>query len=181
MAKIGYARVSTTDQDLETQLARLRGEGCEVVRAEKVSGASREGRRELEAIIAFLRPKGSGSVYVDGTLDDVKVNISGSGDTELRDLTAKSVQVEIRGSGSVSANGAADAVDVNISGSGDAALRKLTAKSVRVNIQGSGDASLTAQVDADVFVSGSGDVELSGGPVMRRSEVRGSGSIRQVP
>ncbi|MGQ3036155.1 MAG: GIN domain-containing protein, partial [Neoaquamicrobium sediminum] len=90
--------------------------------------------------------------------------------TELRGLTAKSVQLEIRGSGSVSANGTADAVDVNISGSGDAALRKLTAKSVRVNIQGSGDASLTAQVDADVFVSGSGDVELSGGPVMRRSE-----------
>ncbi|MBX9453206.1 MAG: recombinase family protein [Mesorhizobium sp.] len=56
MAKIGYARVSTIDQDLETQLARLRSEGCEVVRAEKVSGASREGRRELEAILAFLRP-----------------------------------------------------------------------------------------------------------------------------
>lgn len=56
MAKIGYARVSTIDQDLETQLDRLRSEGCEVVRSEKVSGASREGRRELEAIIAFLRP-----------------------------------------------------------------------------------------------------------------------------
>lgn len=56
MAKIGYARVSTIDQDLETQLVRLRGEGCEVVRAEKISGASREGRRELEAILAFLRP-----------------------------------------------------------------------------------------------------------------------------
>ncbi|WP_421928787.1 recombinase family protein [Neoaquamicrobium sediminum] len=56
MAKIGYARVSTTDQDLETQLDRLRSEGCEVIRSEKVSGASREGRRELEAILAFLRP-----------------------------------------------------------------------------------------------------------------------------
>lgn len=128
-----------------------------------------------------LAIKGSGTAYVDGTSDAVEVNISGSGETELRDLIAKSVQLEIRGSGSVSANGTADAVDVNISGSGDAALRKLTAKSVRVNIQGSGDASLTAQLDADVFVSGSGDVELSGGPVMRRSEVRGSGSIRQVP
>ena len=56
MAKIGYARVSTIDQDLDGQLARLRSEGCEVVRSEKVSGASREGRRELESIIAFLRP-----------------------------------------------------------------------------------------------------------------------------
>lgn len=56
MAKIGYARVSTVDQDLDGQLARLRDEGCEVIRSEKISGASREGRRELESIIAFLRP-----------------------------------------------------------------------------------------------------------------------------
>jgi DNA invertase Pin-like site-specific DNA recombinase len=38
MARIGYARVSSVDQDLENQLAKLKGEGCEVVRAEKVSG-----------------------------------------------------------------------------------------------------------------------------------------------
>ena len=44
MARIGYARVSTTDQDLDGQLAKLHEEGCEVVRAEKVLGASREGR-----------------------------------------------------------------------------------------------------------------------------------------
>lgn len=56
MAKIGYARVSTIDQELNGQLVRLRSEGCEVIRSEKVSGASREGRRELESIIAFLRP-----------------------------------------------------------------------------------------------------------------------------
>jgi DNA invertase Pin-like site-specific DNA recombinase len=56
MARIGYARVSTTDQDLEIQTAKLRAEGCELIRSEKVSGASREGRVELETVIAFLRP-----------------------------------------------------------------------------------------------------------------------------
>ncbi|MEX4008259.1 recombinase family protein [Neoaquamicrobium sediminum] len=56
MARIGYARVSTNDQDLEGQLKRLEAEGCDVVRAEKISGASREGRAELETIISFLRP-----------------------------------------------------------------------------------------------------------------------------
>jgi DNA invertase Pin-like site-specific DNA recombinase len=55
MARIGYARVSTIDQDLDTQFARLTAEGCEIIRTEKVSGASREGRTELATIIDFLR------------------------------------------------------------------------------------------------------------------------------
>src|SRR5215208_1714556 len=56
MARIGYARVSTTDQDLDTQLTRLKVEGCGVVRAEKVSGASRDHRVELATVVEFLRP-----------------------------------------------------------------------------------------------------------------------------
>jgi DNA invertase Pin-like site-specific DNA recombinase len=56
MARIGYARVSTIDQDLDTQLARLKAEGCDLIRSEKKSGASRDGRTELATIIEFLRP-----------------------------------------------------------------------------------------------------------------------------
>jgi DNA invertase Pin-like site-specific DNA recombinase len=55
MARIGYARVSSVDQDLEIQLTKLKSEGCELIRSEKVSGASREGRAELATVIAFLR------------------------------------------------------------------------------------------------------------------------------
>ena len=56
MARIGYARVSTIDQDLDIQVAKLKAEGCEIVRSEKVSGGTREGRVELETVIQFLRP-----------------------------------------------------------------------------------------------------------------------------
>lgn len=52
---VGYARVSTTDQDLTTQVAELKAAGCTVIRTEKVSGKSREGRTELQTIIDFLR------------------------------------------------------------------------------------------------------------------------------
>jgi Site-specific recombinases, DNA invertase Pin homologs len=55
MARIGYARVSTIDQDLDGQLARLKAEGCNIVRSEKVSGASRDGRTELATVLQFLR------------------------------------------------------------------------------------------------------------------------------
>lgn len=66
MARIGYARVSTSDQDLQTQIDKLKAEGCEVVRSEKVSGASRDGRNELATIIEFLR---SGDELVVTRLD----------------------------------------------------------------------------------------------------------------
>ena len=56
MARIGYARVSTLEQDLCGQLARLTAEGCTLIRSEKVSGGSREGRPELATVIEFLRP-----------------------------------------------------------------------------------------------------------------------------
>lgn len=55
MTKIGYARVSTIDQDFEIQQQRLHAEGCQIIRSEKVSGASRDGRTELATIIEFLR------------------------------------------------------------------------------------------------------------------------------
>jgi DNA invertase Pin-like site-specific DNA recombinase len=55
MAVYGYARVSTTDQDLTTQVERLTAAGCTIVREEKASGTSRAGRKELETLLAFLR------------------------------------------------------------------------------------------------------------------------------
>ncbi len=56
MAKIGYCRVSTGDQDYATQDARLKACGCEIIRKEKASGRSRSGRDELAAILEFIRP-----------------------------------------------------------------------------------------------------------------------------
>ncbi len=55
MARIGYARVSTTDQDLDIQIAKLKAAGCEIVRSETGSGASRIGRAELETVLQFVR------------------------------------------------------------------------------------------------------------------------------
>src|SRR5215210_2848527 len=56
MGRIGYARVSSTDQDFALQIERLKAAGCEIVRSEKVTGSTRQGRSELASIITFLRP-----------------------------------------------------------------------------------------------------------------------------
>ncbi len=66
MTLIGYARVSTTDQNTGSQVERLKAAGCTTIRSEKVSGKSREGRSELQTVIDFLRP---GDVLVVVKLD----------------------------------------------------------------------------------------------------------------
>lgn len=52
---IGYARVSSTDQNCEIQEEALREAGCTIIRSEKVSGTSRQGRTELETVLDFIR------------------------------------------------------------------------------------------------------------------------------
>jgi DNA invertase Pin-like site-specific DNA recombinase len=55
MVKYGYARVSTTDQDLTIQIDALKSVGCETIRQEKVSGTSIQGRDELNTLLEFMR------------------------------------------------------------------------------------------------------------------------------
>jgi DNA invertase Pin-like site-specific DNA recombinase len=50
----GYARVSTSDQDLTIQLEALRRAGAETIHEEKRSGTSREGRAALATLLASL-------------------------------------------------------------------------------------------------------------------------------
>ena len=66
MARYGYARVSSTSQDTALQEAALKQAGCTVIRTEKISGASREGRNELATILEFIR---EGDVLVVHKLD----------------------------------------------------------------------------------------------------------------
>ena len=51
MARYGYARVSTDDQDLTVQRAALKKADCNIILEEKVSGTTREGREKLELVI----------------------------------------------------------------------------------------------------------------------------------
>lgn len=61
--KIGYARVSTEDQNLEMQLDGLTREGCEKIFMEKVSGEKTENRPELLQLLQYARQGDTVVVY----------------------------------------------------------------------------------------------------------------------
>jgi DNA invertase Pin-like site-specific DNA recombinase len=65
MTTIGYARVSTRDQDLAAQLAELRAAGCAKVFREKASGAKTD-RAELAKVLRVLD---QGDVLIVSRLD----------------------------------------------------------------------------------------------------------------
>ncbi len=87
MPRYGYARVSTTDQDLSIQREALERAGCAVIRDEKVSGTSRQGREELGTLMSFLR---EGDELVVTRVDRLARSIGDLQDI-VRELRARNV------------------------------------------------------------------------------------------
>src|SRR4051794_23720610 len=56
MKKLGYARVSSSTQDYQGQVAALKAAGCETIFSEKRSGKTTKGRREFDRLIKALLP-----------------------------------------------------------------------------------------------------------------------------
>ena len=83
----GYARVSTTDQDLSIQEAALRAAGCTTIRSEKVTGTTREGRSELTILLDFFR---AGDTLVVTRIDRLARSIGDLQDI-VRELRARGV------------------------------------------------------------------------------------------
>ncbi|MGN6539104.1 MAG: recombinase family protein [Mesorhizobium sp.] len=64
--KIGYARVSTDEQNLDLQMNALKEEGCGTVFTDKASGSAIAGRKGLKKALALCGP---GDVLVVWKLD----------------------------------------------------------------------------------------------------------------
>lgn len=94
--KIGYARVSTKDQNLSLQKDALQKEGCELVFEEKVSGAKPD-RPELRRMIDQLRKS---DLVIIWKLDRLG--------RSLRDLVNLVTEIQDKGAGLKSLNDSID-------------------------------------------------------------------------
>ncbi len=64
--KLGYARVSSSGQNLESQLEKLQSVGCDKIFQEKMSGTKADNRTQLQEAIAFAR---EGDIFIVTRLD----------------------------------------------------------------------------------------------------------------
>ena len=94
--KIGYARVSTKDQNLSLQIDALQKEGCELIFEEKASGAKSD-RPELRRMIGQLR---KGDIVIIWKLDRLG--------RSLRDLVNLVTEIQDKGAGLKSLNDSID-------------------------------------------------------------------------
>ena len=84
--KIGYARISTVDQNLDAQITALMAAGCGMVRTEQKSGTTLEDRLELKTILDFIHP---GETLVGTRIDRLA--------RSLRDLQIIAAQLKKKG------------------------------------------------------------------------------------
>ena len=89
--KVGYARVSSTDQNLARQIEALKVARCEKIFEEKQSGKSTQNRPELQAAIAYVR---QGDTLVVASLDRLSRNYDDASDI-IKQIRDKQVKMEV--------------------------------------------------------------------------------------
>ncbi len=89
MAIYGYARVSSFSQDLSIQEQALQAAGCEIIRSEKISGTSTQGREELRNLLDFVR---KGDELVITRIDRLARSV-GDLQTIVKELEEKGVRL----------------------------------------------------------------------------------------
>ena len=117
-----------------------------------------------------------GVVYTITAISLESVTIEGSGTVIVEGLDNDEFSVEVNGSGEVVAAGTSEHLAIYVSGSGGFDGSDLVAMTGLVDISGSGDALVNVADELDATISGSGQVEYIGDPILI-TEISGSGDI----
>ncbi|MFF2290472.1 recombinase family protein [Peribacillus butanolivorans] len=94
--KYGYARVSTANQDLESQLTALKNEGCEKIYSEKFTGTKAD-RPQFKELLSILK---EGDTLVVTKLDRF-ARSTGDAIQTVKELFNKGVKVHVLNMGLV--------------------------------------------------------------------------------
>ncbi len=128
--------------------------------------------------ISELQVNGGGKIISENSIasDYMSLAVSGSGGIDL-DLKGNNLKTEISGSGNVTLKGYATTNDIIMSGSGSMNAYACELESAKVKISGSGTCEITASASLDAVVLGSGIVKHKGNTKNVTKKVYGGGSV----
>jgi hypothetical protein len=119
-----------------------------------------------------------GRIGVVMTAPDVRhFAIDGDNSLAIHGYDQDDLSVDVSGHGTVNAKGRTRALSLDISGDGAVDMSGLAAQSAQTDISGSGRASIAPSDQANLDISGSGEIDLLTRPARVNSDVSGSGRI----
>jgi hypothetical protein len=125
-----------------------------------------------------LQVNGGGKIISENSIasDYIALSVSGSGGLDL-DLKGNNLKTEISGSGNVTLKGYATTNDIVMSGSGSMNAFACELETAKIKMSGSGTCELTASASLDAVVLGSGSVKHKGNTKNVSKKVYGSGIV----
>ena len=113
-------------------------------------------------------------------LDNVDLNINGSGDINL-ELEADLLETAITGSGKITLKGFGDTQNFTLNGSGGLNAPEFITDNSSITINGSGRAEVNTDMELKILINGSGEVLYHGDPESINQKINGSGKIQKLP
>lgn len=133
--------------------------------------------------IEKLEISGSGDIISQSAVNasSIDLSVSGSGSIKIPNLTSPVVNATITGSGSITIDGntGEGSLNTTITGSGSFNGDGFSTANVYVDITGSGTARVNAVKKLETNITGSGDVDYKGNPIVNASST-GSGKTRSA-
>jgi len=125
-----------------------------------------------------LQVNGGGKIISENSIasDYMSLSVAGSGGIEL-DIKGNNLKTEISGSGNVTLKGYASTNDIAMSGSGTMNAFACELETAKVKMSGSGICELTATATLDAVVLGSGSVKHKGNTKNVSKKVYGPGVV----
>jgi len=132
--------------------------------------------------INLIKLNGSGSINTESDkvrTDNLKIILNGSG-TINESIFVDNLNLISNGSGTIILNGAAKTQNINMSGSSQLDAKNLESKETTVQLNGSGGIVIRADDKLQININGSGTVNYYGTPKNFNQNINGSGLVKQI-
>jgi hypothetical protein len=140
-----------------------------------------DGRLILEFKRDYINVKNNNITVDLYTTQAHRVTLNGSGDIKIEDgQHSEYMNLDINGSGNITiANNHFKGVNADVNGSGNIKGIACLADTMKAHISGSGNISMSVANYLEVKISGSGDVDYWGQPVLGKVSISGSGKVHK--